>query len=330
MPQISVIVPVYNVEKYIHRCVDSILSQTFGDFELILVDDGSPDNCGAICDEYAAKDSRVRVIHQKNGGLSAARNAGIDAAVGKYIMFCDSDDYVAKNWCDEMHNAIVENPLAFVVSNVARVSNYQVAPTSVMYDNEKTPFVATSYFELYKKSVSAYACNKIYNRTILQARNLRFDTSCRYAEDVEFNVQYCLHCETIVYIDREMYFYVQNEDSIMHRYYPDLFELHLPLFWSRLLLITGKDEIEYCDIWLYNFIHLFENTFDKRNTMSFLRKMRYNQRMVNTKEFQYCLAHASGEKENPLMLKILRAKNYYLYWLFDRLSKQKRKIGEKL
>ena len=88
MPKISIIVPVYNVEMYIHHCIDSILSQTYTDFELILVDDGSPDNCGNICDAYAQKDSRIRVIHQENSGLSAARNAGMEIANGKYILFC--------------------------------------------------------------------------------------------------------------------------------------------------------------------------------------------------------------------------------------------------
>lgn len=94
MPTISVIVPIYNVEPYLHRCVDSVLEQTFADFELILVDDGSPDNCGAICDEYATKDGRVRVIHKENGGLSSARNAGIEAAAGEFILFVDADDVI--------------------------------------------------------------------------------------------------------------------------------------------------------------------------------------------------------------------------------------------
>ena len=94
MPGISVIVPVYMVEKYIHRCVDSILAQTCTDFELILVDDGSPDNCGAICDAYAEKDKRIVVIHQKNGGLSSARNAGLRRATGSFIAFVDSDDCI--------------------------------------------------------------------------------------------------------------------------------------------------------------------------------------------------------------------------------------------
>ena len=92
-PKISVIVPVYNVEKYLPRCIDSILSQTFTDFELLLIDDGSPDNCGKICDEYAAKDSRVRVFHKPNGGVSSARNLGLDNARGEWIAFIDSDDF---------------------------------------------------------------------------------------------------------------------------------------------------------------------------------------------------------------------------------------------
>ena len=91
---ISVIVPVYNVEKYINRCIESVLAQTYRNFELILVDDGSPDNCGAICDDYASKDRRIRVIHKENGGVSSARNAGLDSAGGDYILFVDSDDYI--------------------------------------------------------------------------------------------------------------------------------------------------------------------------------------------------------------------------------------------
>ena len=111
MPTISVVVPVYRVEKYIHRCVDSILNQTYRDFELILVDDGSPDNCGTICEEYAAKDSRVVVIHQENGGLSAARNAGIDWAFAnsdsEWITFVDSDDYIHPEYLERLYDAAI-------------------------------------------------------------------------------------------------------------------------------------------------------------------------------------------------------------------------------
>ena len=112
MPKISVIVPIYNVEKYLRRCVDSILNQTFSDFELILVDDGSPDNCGKICDEYAVKDRRIVVIHQKNGGLSTARNAGIDWAFvnsnSQYLSFIDRDDWVHPDFLEFLYRAILQ------------------------------------------------------------------------------------------------------------------------------------------------------------------------------------------------------------------------------
>ena len=103
-PLISVIVPVYKVEQYLHRCVDSILAQTYTNLEIILIDDGSPDRSGAICDEYAAKDSRIRVIHQKNAGLGAARNAGLDVCSGEYIAFVDSDDTLPEDALEQLIN----------------------------------------------------------------------------------------------------------------------------------------------------------------------------------------------------------------------------------
>ena len=107
--KISIIVPVYKVEQYLHKCVDSILAQTFTDFELILVDDGSPDNCGKICDEYATKDSRIKVIHKENGGLSDARNAGLDSAIGDYVGFVDSDDYIENDMYELLYDICINN-----------------------------------------------------------------------------------------------------------------------------------------------------------------------------------------------------------------------------
>lgn len=118
MPELSIIVPVYKVEKYLPRCIDSILAQTFGDFELILIDDGSPDGCGRICDEYAKKDKRIVVIHQKNMGVSAARNAGLDIARGRYIGFVDSDDWIEPQMYEVMMDAIRENGADMAVCGV--------------------------------------------------------------------------------------------------------------------------------------------------------------------------------------------------------------------
>jgi glycosyltransferase involved in cell wall biosynthesis len=120
---ISVIIPVYKVEKYINRCVESVLVQNYHNIEVILVDDGSPDNCGIICDRYADKDSRVKVIHKTNGGLSDARNAGLNIATGQYICFIDSDDYIEKDMLKDMYDNIVRTGADITICNYCAVDN---------------------------------------------------------------------------------------------------------------------------------------------------------------------------------------------------------------
>lgn len=115
--KVSIIVPVYNVEKYIHKCIDSILAQTYRNLEIILVDDGSPDNCGKICDEYASNDNRIIVIHQKNGGLSAARNAGLNKSTGNFIVFVDSDDYLEISAIEDCIHYIKTNNYDILIFN---------------------------------------------------------------------------------------------------------------------------------------------------------------------------------------------------------------------
>ena len=122
---ISVVVPIYNVENYIKKCVDSILSQTYKNLEIILVDDGSPDNCPQICDEYAQKDNRIKVIHKENGGLSDARNAGIDISKGKFITFIDSDDYIEKDYVEVLYNSIKESIRQAKIGRIWVKGNYQ-------------------------------------------------------------------------------------------------------------------------------------------------------------------------------------------------------------
>lgn len=322
MPTVSIIVPVYKVEKYIHHCIDSILNQTYRDFELILVDDGSPDNCGTICDNYAAKDNRVRVIHKENGGLSSARNAGLKVASGVYVLFCDSDDYVSPVWCETMYHCIHNHPNAFIVSNLWKVTN----GITRAYQPPSEEVKRTDYFSLYKMGVSAYAVNKIYVLKTLLEHNLYFDESCTFAEDVGFNAQYCALCNECFFIAKPLYYYITNEEGIMHKYSPNTFKLHIPLFWYRLPLISDSNIGEYCDIWVYHFINLFDNVFDQRNTMPFLQKLRYNQKMLQSYEVQYCLHHAAGRTEHPRVLKLLKNKNYYLYWLLTSFTNLKRKI----
>ena len=134
---ISIIIPIYNVEKYLHCCINSVIRQTYKNLEIILIDDGSPDNCGKICDEYAKKDNRIKVIHKENGGLSSARNAGLDIAKGEYISFVDSDDYVAENFIEKLYKLCKENDADIAECDFYRIkanekSMLYVSTTAVM------------------------------------------------------------------------------------------------------------------------------------------------------------------------------------------------------
>lgn len=320
-PEISIIVPVYNVEKYIKRCIDSILAQSFSDFELILVDDGSPDNCPAICDEYATMDSRIRVVHKVNGGVSSARNTGLAMACGKYILFCDSDDYVDSSWCQELYNAVSDNPASCVVSNFMRVHQDRAV---AKIPPEQLPEGVISYYEMFLMELSGATWNKIYDNEVLAKNNIRFDSNLRIGEDIDFNVRYHQCCNRIIYINKPLYYYCDTPESALNSYHSDWLGLHLFPFYVRIPLIERDHKLtEYCDGWLYTFINFFGVVFDKRNKESLFAKLRYNQRMLNTKEFQFCLRHASGKNESPMVMKLLKTKCYYLYWLFTQLVKIK-------
>lgn len=317
MPEVTIIVPFYNSELFLERCIESILKQSFHDFELILVDDGSTDNGKVYADNYARKDLRVKVIHQKNQGVSAARNAGIRCAVGRYIMFCDSDDYVDYQWCEQLVKLARRYPDSLCVCKMKNEKhNYNMKVQKV------------NYFELYKMGISAYCWNKIYFLEKIRNKQCFFDETITISEDVKFNVNYIKNCcKDIRVLDMPLYYYKQNEYSTMKKYYEDFFEKNLLPFRMRVPLIQEDQMQEYCDIWLYRFIKLFDNVFDKRNKMLFIQKMHYNQKMLKTKEFELCLKYATGKNENPLVMKILKKKNYYCFWLFQKLVSIKNREG---
>ena len=179
---ISIIVPVYNVEKYLNRCVDSIINQTYKNLEIILVDDGSTDNSGKICDEYQKKDSRIKVIHKTNGGMSSARNAGLDIATGNYIAFVDSDDYIALNMMATMRGYVVDNNVDMAVCGFTRLTENKILSERGkevicgIYNPEKLFESETAHIDGVKDRVSLYTeslCNKLYKRYIFDDLRLR-------------------------------------------------------------------------------------------------------------------------------------------------------------
>lgn len=199
---ISVIVPVYKVEKYLSRCIKSILEQTFVNFELLLIDDGSPDFCGQICEDWARKDVRISVIHQKNAGLSAARNTGIDNAKGKYIVFIDSDDYVSSNYLLHFITALPVNEnkagLGFVIQGYNKcMENGDITKTvSFVPHIYSSADILTLFSERTILDMgSAWA--KMYELDFLNKNNIRFNTTFRFAEDVLFMFECMKDCDYV-------------------------------------------------------------------------------------------------------------------------------------
>ncbi|MBS4179142.1 glycosyltransferase [Lederbergia citrea] len=231
-PRISLVVPIYKVEPYIHKCIDSILEQTFTDFELILVNDGSPDRCGEICDEYAKNDPRIKVIHKENGGLSSARNAGIDIAKGKYIGFIDSDDYIDKKMYEILYKNVEEQQSDLVVCDVIKVNvddntaikqsaykGYRINNfTNIQTLNKLYIPKGNNTFDPMGRTGEQwiFAVNKLYKRSLFQ--------SLKYKEGRIYEDEYMIHkmyyqCTKITSISAKLYYYVQRPDSIVYSPY---------------------------------------------------------------------------------------------------------------
>ena len=215
MAEVSIIVPVYQVEKYIRQCVDSILAQTFTDFELILVDDGSKDRSGEICDEYAGMDERVKVVHKENGGLSDARNRGMDQAVGKYFMFVDSDDYIAPTMLESLYSSMRRENADIVVCNF-RFTFDNASEKSFSTEVKAEVLTGAEIFYDRKNErnygIWTVAWNKLYKKETIGKVRFRFG---KYHED-EFwaNDIYQMDIK-VVTIPESLYYYRQREDSIM-------------------------------------------------------------------------------------------------------------------
>lgn len=212
---ISVIVPVYNSEKYLNRCIESIVNQTYKNLEIILVDDGSSDNCPQICDNWAEKDSRIKVIHKKNDGAASARNSGLDAATGEYIGFIDSDDYIDSNMYQIMLDQIIDNDADASRCGVVReLGNGETEEWGtgnsdiIIVDNKQ--LLADVGEAVGLLPVACY--NKLFKSSCIG--NIRFDTSFKFAEDTLFNFMVAKNIRKMVYNDVDRYHYVYNDMSI--------------------------------------------------------------------------------------------------------------------
>ena len=219
---VSVIIPVYKVETYLKRCVDSVLNQSYRDLQVILVDDGSPDSCGAICDEYGKKDSRILALHKENGGVSSARNYGLQFAKGEYVTFCDSADFYGPGWIAALVEAMERKKADMVCADF--IFYHEDTSQNSIFRGEAGTYVLTDPMgrveycitKIFGGRHSWNVWARLFRRALIAENSLRFCETCgNFAEDLCFILEYCLYCTRIVTVRDAGYMYFQRTGSMM-------------------------------------------------------------------------------------------------------------------
>lgn len=269
MKKVSVIVPVYNVENELKTCIESIISQSHENWELWLIDDGSTDKSPMLCDEYEKRDSRIHVLHKENGGVSAARNSGLQQVTGEYVLFVDSDDYLEKQALEKMV-AEAEDKTADVVlcgffyrvmHDNSVVEN--VADASFAGDNKE--LAKTVFAGVFEKDLINPPWNKLIKRSVLQENNLQFNEAYSILEDLSFSVQLLEKCSKVVIMKEALYNYVYKEqNNLVHKFHSNFFEalLFFDACMSKYSSQVAEPEMER-----------IRHHFFCRKTLMFLRKI---------------------------------------------------------
>ncbi len=229
MELVSVIIPVYNAENSLDKCIRSILVQTYTNIEIIIINDGSTDTSGRICDQYAKSDDRITVIHQKNSGVSVSRNRGLGVSKGYYIQFIDADDYIENNMVEKLVCAIqndadlVISGYRYIYKKAKAVNIVERNPRTGMYDRNE---FLLDFGKLYSGGFTNSVCNKMYISRIIKKENISFPEEVSMGEDLIFNLGYFGHCTKVTIIDNLLYNYVKNGNphSLTAKYKENLFE----------------------------------------------------------------------------------------------------------
>lgn len=320
---ISIIIPIYNVEKYLEKCLDSILNQTYKNLEIILIDDGSTDNSPNICNSYCEKDKRIKIIHKNNEGVSSARNKGIELSKGKYIVFIDSDDYVSNEHIEVLYDCIISNNVDLVISNLIDISE-----DGIILNNEEKESFLMNKDQCLKELLSEdnfyhLCCGNIYRKDLLE--KIRFNCKYRIAEDLDFLYRYIKQISSAYFLSKNTYYYLKREGSATNSIYSE----------------KWNDELKICNFIISEMVEL-ENNFHKYAKRKYIRlninqayrfKLNKNQTKILKNNIKIYKNEMFNSKlfDNKEKLKIfLLLKSYYLFKIVsnikDKIIKYKRSL----
>ncbi len=300
---VSIIVPVYKSEKHLQKCIESLTNQTLKEIEIILVDDGSPDNSGKICDDYSEKDERIRVIHKKNGGVSSARNRGIQEALGEYIVFIDSDDWIEEQYIEQLVDAKNRYDNYEIICGYRTVTfDGVVGETYFSKDEKESVIPFERYMELVIKVLAQSPVNKLFHVKTIKDEKIRFDENLSLGEDMLFCLEYYRACNSdkILCVNSCLYNYLRTgAESLNNKYYPDLLEIDEKLY-SKLkecIVFWGADnaQMEGFEInRFYRYVMALENTYLEGNKSTSKEKKKTNNSILRSKGFKESFEHAKS------------------------------------
>jgi glycosyltransferase involved in cell wall biosynthesis len=294
MSVITIIVPIYNVEKYLYDCINSILAQRFVNFECILIDDGSTDKCPEMCDEFAKRDKRFIVIHKKNGGVSSARNAGLNIATSKYICFVDSDDIIGKDYLSNL----MQGEFDFVISGLSIISKTPSCDKTMYnvpgpFESKEVTNIGSCIINLEKLGLLNGPYQKRYRLSIIRDKNIKFDVDLSFGEDTIFVLVYLQYVFSIKVVNKSDYFYLRNDNSLtrkrhqfltMMKYVKQMRELRMNLY-NRCnvsdVFVKHYFEINYQQFLFLPIYSLYYTQTDKNERIYMLDKLYKDKEIVH-------------------------------------------------
>ncbi len=322
MSRVSIIIPIYNIVGYLHRCLDSVLSQTLEDIEVLLIDDGSTDGSEKICDEYAERDSRVKVFHLENGGVSRARNMGISAATGDYIGFVDADDWIEADMFSSLVSAADTNNTDIVICDC-----YTACGDSLELDSfseiEQGVLVKSQIKPEYLIQFAGVAWRCIYKRSIIQKYSVSFPLDMKISEDRVFNVYAFGFAESVYYLKKPLYYRFVREGSAVNKYYEDFLSMVLFARGATIdaVKIAWDGEQKYLDTFERHTVALcytaLNNEFYKTANKAFKEKIAEIKRICNCEEL---ISALDVTNTNDIRAKLIKGKHYYLLAVLSKLA----------
>lgn len=333
IPFVSVIVPVYKVpEPYLRKCIESLMNQTLQNVEIILVDDGSPDKSGAICDMYQEKDKRIRVLHKKNGGLSSARNYGFQAATADWIMFVDGDDWIEPDMCKILYQEAIEKKVQLVMCGIMKEYGHSSSAYSFYLENQKV-YQGKECKWLQQQLLVfqgniAVAYSKLINRSLLAKNKIMHDEALKQgAEGLEFNLRLFEKIESATFINKPLYHYIYNENSISSSHNEANHYLVVKCFQKIKNLIESSENREMLEPWLENrLLYVIITTaisgyFNPANTEPYSEKKRKYATYLNQPIIAEALHTHNKKGLSNQRLIILFMIQHHMYRMLDIMGK---------